>query len=103
RDYRQAGEKILFGGGLDMKKSIILLNILLIFMQGDIRQAAAPRLPDGPIEIVVPAEPSGGWEVTAQAIQSVLRQKQIVKDDVHIVYKSGGGGEKGWKYVNKSS
>lgn len=72
-------------------------------MQGDIRQAAAPRLPDGPIEIVVPAEPSGGWDVTAQAIQSVLRQKQIVKGDVHIVYKSGGGGEKGWKYVNKSS
>ncbi|SPU14177.1 YflP [Bacillus subtilis] len=26
-----------------------------------------------------------------------------MKDDVHIVYKSGGGGEKGWKYVNKSS
>lgn len=41
-------------------------------MQGDIRQAAAPRLPDGPIEIVVPAEPSGGWDVTAQAIQSVF-------------------------------
>ncbi|MEA1023903.1 tripartite tricarboxylate transporter substrate binding protein [Bacillus subtilis] len=86
-----------------MKKSIILLIFLLIFMQGDIRQAAAPRLPDGPIEIVVPAEPSGGWDVTAQAIHSVLSQKQIVKGDVHIVYKPGGGGEKGWKYVNKSS
>lgn len=86
-----------------MKKCMILLIALLIFMQGDIRQAAAPRLPGGPIEIVVPAEPSGGWDVTAQAIQAVLRQKQIVKDEVHIVYKPGGGGDKGWKYVNESS
>ncbi|QIW79025.1 tripartite tricarboxylate transporter substrate binding protein [Bacillus tequilensis] len=86
-----------------MNRSILLFIALLLFMQGDIRQAAAPRLPDGPIEIVVPAEPSGGWDVTAQAIQSVLRQKQIVKGDVHIVYKPGGGGEKGWKYVNDSS
>ncbi|APH67671.1 MULTISPECIES: tripartite tricarboxylate transporter substrate binding protein [Bacillus] len=86
-----------------MKKCMILLIALLVFMQGDIRQAAAPRLPDGPIEIVVPAEPSGGWDVTAQAIQAVLRKKQIVKDEVHIVYKPGGGGDKGWKYVNESS
>ncbi|NTU27415.1 tripartite tricarboxylate transporter substrate binding protein [Bacillus tequilensis] len=86
-----------------MNRSILLFIALLLFMQGDIRQAAAPRLPDGPIEIVVPAEPSGGWDVTAQAIQSVLRQKQIVKGDVHIVYKPGGGGEKGWTYVNDSS
>ncbi|MDR4434853.1 tripartite tricarboxylate transporter substrate binding protein [Bacillus tequilensis] len=86
-----------------MNRSILLFIALLLFMQGDIRQAAAPRLPDGPIEIVVPAEPSGGWDVTAQAIQSVLRQKQIVKGDVRIVYKPGGGGEKGWKYVNDSS
>lgn len=85
-----------------MKKSIILLNILLIFMQGDIRQAAL-RLPDGPIEIVVPAEPSGGWDVTAQAIQSVLRQKQIVKDDVHIVYKSGGGERKAGNMSTKAA
>ncbi len=74
-----------------MKKCMILLIALLIFMQGDIRQAAAPRLPDGPIEIVVPAEPSGGWDVTAQAIQAVLRQKQVVKDEVHIVYKRRRG------------
>lgn len=86
-----------------MKKSIILLILLLIFMQGDIRQAAAPRLPDGPIEIVVPAEPSGGWDVTAQAIQSVLRQKQIVKGDVHIVYKSGGGERKAGNMSTKAA
>lgn len=85
-----------------MKKLVILFICLLVFMQGDIRKAAAPRLPDGPVEIVVPAEPSGGWDVTAQAIQSVLRQKQLMKGGIHIVYKPGSGGDKGWKYVNQS-
>ncbi len=75
-----------------MKQSIILLIFLLIFMQGDIRQATAPRLPDGPIEIVVPAEPSGGWDVTAQAIQSVLSKKQIVKG--MFISSINHGGEK---------
>jgi tripartite-type tricarboxylate transporter receptor subunit TctC len=85
-----------------MKKLVIIFICLLVFTQGDIRQAAAPRLPDGPVEIVVPAEPSGGWDVTAQAIQSVLRQKQLMKGSIHIVYKPGSGGDKGWKYVNQS-
>ncbi|MEC1748478.1 tripartite tricarboxylate transporter substrate binding protein [Bacillus mojavensis] len=85
-----------------MKKLVIIFICLLVFTQGDIRQAAAPRLPDGPVEIVVPAEPSGGWDVTAQAIQSVLRQKQLMKGSIHLVYKPGSGGDKGWKYVNQS-
>ncbi|ATH94492.1 tripartite tricarboxylate transporter substrate binding protein [Bacillus glycinifermentans] len=85
-----------------MKKLMVILICLLILLPGDARKAAAPRLPEGPIEIVVPAEPSGGWDLTAQAIQSVLTQKQIVNSDVRIVYIPGSGGDKGWKYVNQS-
>lgn len=42
-----------------MKKLGIMFIVSLIVLSGDIRHKTAPRLPDGPIEIVVPAEPSG--------------------------------------------
>ncbi|MDQ0926613.1 putative tricarboxylic transport membrane protein [Bacillus atrophaeus] len=83
-----------------MKKLGIMFIVSLIVLSGDIRHKTAPHLPDGPIEIVVPAEPSGGWDLTARAIQSVLKQKDIVRNSVHIVYKPGSGGDKGWNYVN---
>ncbi|MEC1475890.1 tripartite tricarboxylate transporter substrate binding protein [Bacillus haynesii] len=85
-----------------MKNLAIIMICLLILISGDERQSSAPRPPGGPVEIVVPAEPSGGWDLTAQAIQSVLKQKQVIKSEVKIVYKPGSGGDKGWKYINNS-
>lgn len=59
-----------------MKNFAIILICLSILISGDERQSSAPRPPEGPVEIVVPAEPSGGWDLTAQAIQSVLKQNK---------------------------
>jgi putative tricarboxylic transport membrane protein len=62
--------------------------------------AQAP-FPSGPIEIVAPASPGGGWDTTARVIQSVLQDQGLVKVPVTVVNRPGGGGQVGWSYLNE--
>lgn len=84
-----------------MKRLGVLLVMLAALVSFDGRQMAGIRSAEGPVEIVVPAAPQGGWDVTAKALQSVIERKQILGRPVKIVYKPGGGGDSGWKYVNE--
>ncbi|MFA7746657.1 tripartite tricarboxylate transporter substrate binding protein, partial [Salinicoccus roseus] len=63
------------------------------------RQIEPIRTAEGPLQIVDPAAPQGGWDETAKALQSLIERKQILGRPVKIIYKPGGGGDSGWKYV----
>ena len=84
-----------------MKRLGVLLVMLAALVSFDGRQMEGFRSAEGPVEIVVPAAPQGGWDVTAKALQSVIERKQILGRPVKIIYKPGGGGDSGWKYVNE--
>lgn len=63
--------------------------------------ASAQSFPSGPIEIIAPASPGGGWDTTARVIQSVLTSQGIVKVPVNVVNRPGAGGQVGWSYLNE--
>lgn len=66
--------------------------------------ASAPAqtaFPSGPIEIVVPASPGGGWDTTARVIQKVITDKKLVTVPVNVVNRPGAGGQVGWSYLNE--
>ncbi|MBY8914432.1 tripartite tricarboxylate transporter substrate binding protein [Bacillus sp. YC2] len=84
-----------------MKRLGLLLIMVTVLVSFDGRKTASIHLAGGPIEIVVPAAPQGGWDATAKAVQSVIKHEDILGRPVKIVYKPGGGGDSGWKYVNE--
>ncbi|WP_209125078.1 tripartite tricarboxylate transporter substrate binding protein [Alkalihalobacillus sp. BA299] len=57
--------------------------------------------PTDNIEIVAPASPGGGWDGTARAIQKILKDENIITENMNVVNKPGGGGEVGWQYLSK--
>ncbi|HEY8368899.1 MAG TPA: tripartite tricarboxylate transporter substrate binding protein [Thermodesulfobacteriota bacterium] len=63
--------------------------------------AHAQAFPSGPIEIIVPASPGGGWDTTARVVQSVLQSTGLVKVPITIVNRPGAGGQVGWSYLNE--
>jgi putative tricarboxylic transport membrane protein len=65
------------------------------------RALAQTQFPSGPIEIIAPASPGGGWDSTARVIQSVLQSQGIVKVPVTVVNRPGAGGQVGWSYLNE--
>ncbi len=62
---------------------------------------AQAAFPSGPIEIIAPASPGGGWDTTARVIQSVLQSQGIVKVPITVVNRPGAGGQVGWSYLNE--
>ena len=58
-------------------------------------QALAPTAagyPDGPITIIAPANPGGGWDQTARQIQQVWTEAGILGVPVEVVNRGGAGG-----------
>jgi tripartite-type tricarboxylate transporter receptor subunit TctC len=55
--------------------------------------------PDSTIEIVAPAGPGGGWDLTARAIQRTMTEGKLVNKNVIVSNKPGGGGSVGWTYL----
>ncbi|MYD72377.1 MAG: tripartite tricarboxylate transporter substrate binding protein [Acidobacteria bacterium] len=58
-------------------------------------QALAPTaagFPDGPITIIAPANPGGGWDQTARQIQQVWTEAGILGVPVEVVNRGGAGG-----------
>ncbi|MFQ3545481.1 tripartite tricarboxylate transporter substrate-binding protein [Halobacillus rhizosphaerae] len=56
--------------------------------------------PKQPIELVAPGGAGGGWDTTARSVAKVMQEEGIIKDDIGVVNKSGGGGAIGWAYIN---
>jgi putative tricarboxylic transport membrane protein len=51
--------------------------------------------PSKNLTIIVPANPGGGWDGTARAVQEVLRNEKIAGKAVDVVNVPGGGGTVG--------
>lgn len=55
--------------------------------------------PDTTVEIVAPAGPGGGWDLTARAIQRSATEEKLVGKNIIVSNKPGGGGAVGWTYL----
>lgn len=58
-------------------------------------QALAPTAagyPDGPMTIIAPANPGGGWDQTARQIQQVWTETGLLGVPVEVVNRGGAGG-----------
>lgn len=51
--------------------------------------------PDSPVEIMVPADPGGGYDQTGRGIQRALREGGVTEEDVEVYNVSGGSGTVG--------
>ncbi|MCM3387609.1 tripartite tricarboxylate transporter substrate binding protein [Ureibacillus chungkukjangi] len=56
--------------------------------------------PSKNIEIVAPASPGGGWDLTARSVQKILKDNELVANNINVINKPGGGGEVGWSYLS---
>ncbi|MBU5266711.1 tripartite tricarboxylate transporter substrate binding protein [Virgibacillus proomii] len=56
-------------------------------------------IPEKPIEIVAPSGAGGGWDTTARMAAKVFKEEGIIKKDIGVINKSGGGGAVGWAYI----
>lgn len=61
--------------------------------------SSADSFPTKNIEIIAPASPGGGWDLTARSVQKVLKDSGLVEKNINVMNKPGGGGEVGWKYI----
>ncbi|QDP39948.1 tripartite tricarboxylate transporter substrate binding protein [Radiobacillus deserti] len=85
-----------------MKKfSILILFIVLVLSAcgGANSASGSGDFPKKKVEIIAPASPGGGWDLTARSVQKVLQDKELVSQNINVVNKPGGGGEVGWKYL----
>jgi tripartite-type tricarboxylate transporter receptor subunit TctC len=73
----------------------------LFGIESDRVALAQGAFPSGPIEIIVPGSPGGGWDTTARAMQAVLASTGLVKVPITIVNRPGAGGQVGWSYLNE--
>ena len=80
-------------------KTIVSAALLTLaaFSTGVMAQAA--WAPDTTIEIVAPAGPGGGWDLTARAVQRSATEGKIVGKNIIVSNKPGGGGSVGWTYL----
>src|SRR3712207_2382714 len=53
---------------------------------------AGDDYPEGDIELMAPADPGGGWDQTARAMQSALTESGIVEENVEVYNVGGAGG-----------
>ena len=52
----------------------------------------AAGYPDGPVTLVAPANPGGGWDQTARQIQQVWTEAGILGVPVEVINRGGAGG-----------
>ncbi|MFU0790233.1 tripartite tricarboxylate transporter substrate binding protein [Virgibacillus proomii] len=55
--------------------------------------------PEKPIEFVAPGGAGGGWDTTARMSAKVFKEEGIIKKDIGVINKTGGGGAVGWAYI----
>ncbi|MCP3740061.1 tripartite tricarboxylate transporter substrate binding protein [Rossellomorea sp. BNER] len=84
-----------------MKKLGILLIVFFMMVVTACSNSASgsKEFPSKNIEIIAPASPGGGWDLTARSVQKVLKDNELVDENINVINKPGGGGEVGWKYL----
>jgi putative tricarboxylic transport membrane protein len=48
--------------------------------------------PEGDVELMAPADPGGGWDQTARAMQSALTESGVIEENVEVYNVGGAGG-----------
>lgn len=90
-----------------MKKGLALIIVLSTVLascgKSNESSASKNQFPDETVEIVAPASPGGGWDTTARAIQKIILEENLTKQNVNVINKPGGGGEVGWQYLKSRS
>ncbi|WP_440868098.1 tripartite tricarboxylate transporter substrate binding protein [Staphylococcus shinii] len=90
-----------------MKKWLALIIVFSIVFascgKNNESSASKKQFPDETVEIVAPASPGGGWDTTARAIQKIILEENLTKQNVNVINKPGGGGEVGWQYLKSRS
>lgn len=83
---------------------IIVFSIILASCGKDNNsKASSNQFPNETVEIVAPASPGGGWDTTARAIQKIMMDENLTKQNINVINKPGGGGEIGWQYLKTRS
>ncbi|MGP4079957.1 tripartite tricarboxylate transporter substrate binding protein [Pseudalkalibacillus sp. R45] len=83
-----------------MKKlSVLLIAFLLLSACSVGGSGSNKEFPTKNLELVAPASPGGGWDLTARSVQKALQDNDLVDKNIKVVNKPGGGGETGWKYL----
>jgi putative tricarboxylic transport membrane protein len=54
------------------------------------------------LKILIPANPGGGWDETARAMERVLREEKLVTGAIQLTNKGGAGGTIGLAEFAKS-
>ncbi|UOQ92396.1 tripartite tricarboxylate transporter substrate binding protein [Halobacillus shinanisalinarum] len=78
---------------------IPLLLLLLLMTACSGNASSSQEYPTKNLEIVAPASPGGGWDLTARSLKKVLSGQGLVEENINVINKPGGGGEVGWKYL----
>ncbi|WP_426704062.1 tripartite tricarboxylate transporter substrate binding protein [Staphylococcus shinii] len=90
-----------------MKKWLVLIIVFSIVLascgKNNESSASKKQFPDETVEIIAPASPGGGWDTTARAIQKIILEENLTKQNVNVINKPGGGGEVGWQYLKSRS
>lgn len=85
-----------------MKKWLLIAGATLALAGcGNSNAEDVSDFPNKNIEIVAPASPGGGWDLTARSVQKALQDNDLVTENINVQNKPGGGGEVGWKYLEK--
>lgn len=82
-------------------KKILFVVIFLGLILGACSNSTSSggEFPSENIEIIAPASPGGGWDLTARSVQKILTDNELVDANINVNNKPGGGGEVGWKYL----
>jgi tripartite-type tricarboxylate transporter receptor subunit TctC len=78
-----------------------LVFTVLVFLGGSHKPPTPFPASNTPIEIIVPADPGGGWDMTARAMKNVLDSNHEFKKLMRIRYIPEE--EKGWEYLKKQN
>lgn len=82
-----------------MKRTTIALVALASAVVFGAPAFAAPAYPARPLEIIAPANPGGGFDALARAINRALEVEKLYKQPMSVANKPGGGGAVGFAYM----
>ncbi|PKC52166.1 hypothetical protein RhiirA1_482137 [Rhizophagus irregularis] len=81
-------------GVLIMKKRLLFfIAVLTLILAACGGGSSGGNFPSKNIELVAPATPGGGWDMTARTIQKALQEIDIVDQNVTVTNNPGGNGE----------
>ncbi len=83
------------GSNRSLRSNILLgaLFLALLLVLGACGGGSAgDDYPEGDIELMAPADPGGGWDQTARAMQSALTESGVVEENVEVYNVGGAGG-----------